>query len=474
MERAMSIQNQLLGDLTLRASELATELASWRKEADSNKAGMGIHQSQFAAIDVMFQERLKLQEERLTAARTAANPADFYEDRLRLERDVEGNQAVMGIFRYIMAQRDDTERYRKALDAADLIAGECYRLCIHRARGFDAIQGDEFREPPLTYLNPRSTPVAHTRAQTFATFNLLPDRLPSELVMPISVIALPFPYAATVWNYCGIYHEVGHPLDQDLRISETLGPTLSAQGFANPEPWQTWLTEIVPDAFGVLLGGVAYAHSLSNLLLGPQDEVMQRSLGPHPTSYVRVFLLGELLREADVPEAETVATQVTDFWASQYSPPASLQPLLAECKQVAKLVLDAPVPGATGGERLREFKAMDAAQHARVQELADFLPAGFFGPSDAESKKYPYRLVPAAAQLAVVAAVEEAAAGDGAKPVAEILREIHGRTMDFVARIEPPQFLGPSGLESARPSGFSAEREQYLRGLARKLRFGPD
>lgn len=55
-----------------------------------------------------------------------------------------------------------------------------------------------------------------------AKFKLRPDDLPEETQLTVPVISLPFPYTITLWNYCSLYHEVGHPVDEDLGIGKAL------------------------------------------------------------------------------------------------------------------------------------------------------------------------------------------------------------------------------------------------------------
>src|SRR5262245_55279712 len=105
---------------------LPQEIAYWKTLTTANQAGMGIHRSQFQAIGVMFDELNVVQDELLTQLRAEGTPDEFVEDRLELETELVGIHGIMAIFRYILVQRSDPAHYRRALDAADLIAANGY------------------------------------------------------------------------------------------------------------------------------------------------------------------------------------------------------------------------------------------------------------------------------------------------------------------------------------------------------------
>ncbi len=454
----MSLQTRLLTELKLRAGMLTAEVAHWQQLAASNQDGMGIHRSQFKAVNLLFEELQKIQDERLEALLQAEEPEPFAEARMDLEMEMVGVHGIMAIFRYILTQRADPVHYREALDAADLIAADCYNLCIQQARKFGALS--EFREPPLTYLNALLSPQAYTRNHFFSAFKLQPDHLP-ELELPVPVISLPFHHTPAIWTYCSIYHEVGHVLDRDLELFQAFSPLL-AQRLQERHPiWREWLREVIADVFGILLGGRAFAHALTSLLLLPDTEVVKPTPGdPHPTPYVRIFLLGALLRRAGVPDGAATADELEKAWRERYGEPQDLQPLVDDCAAMAELVLDEPLATALKGRKLRELLVMTVEADGQVRALARFLQKGLLRPQPDGAPPFPYRLIPAAAQIALL----DAAADDDAQ-------DIHKRALQFIAAIPRPQFLGPAAAGEVGPSGFTKAREEHLRGMVRKLDF---
>lgn len=148
----------------------------------------------------------------------------------------------------------------------------------------------------------------------------------------------------------------------------------------------------------------------------------------HPTPYVRFFLLPALLRTADVPGGDQAAQSLETLWKGEYGAAEALQPLVDQCEAVAALVLDSPIPGASGGQPLRSFLGMGAAEQQVVDELVPLFQDGFHGrPPD--DQRVLFRLIPAAAQLAVRTAAAEKAPDQVAVAA---LQNVNSRTLDLL------------------------------------------
>src|SRR5207248_3128696 len=82
--------------------------------------------------------------------------------------------------------------------------------------------------------------------------------------LPVSVIALPLDHTAAIWTYCSLYHEVGHLLNHDLDLYPTLRTPLRKRLLTGGTSeyhcrvWDKWLTEMIADTFGILLGGAGF------------------------------------------------------------------------------------------------------------------------------------------------------------------------------------------------------------------------
>ncbi len=454
----MTLQLQVETELRLRAQLLPKEVTVWRKLTEANAEGMGIHRSQVRAIGLLFEELEAKQQGALDALDAAQGREEFAESRVELELQLTAAHGVMAIFRYILAQREDERYFREVLDVADLVAADCYRLWVKRVVDLGAINKDQFRVPPLTYLNSTLSPAAITRRHAFGAFKMPLDGY-LDLKLPISVISLPFHHSPAVWTFCSIYHEVGHLLDQDLGLLGALRPHLQQKLQASERVghWDLWLREMIADTFGVLLGGESFVFALTKLLLLPTAQVTTISPADlHPTHYVRIFLLGELLRGTGVTGMAQAVDTISQLWRELYGEPADLAPYVAECPATAHVLLHQPLDK-LHGHSLVELASSHAlsSDAERTIELARYLRTGFKRPDVKSKPLFPMRLVPAAAATAVRGIEVDLTQG---------YRNIHVRALEFVRdlRSQLPQFLDVD---------ISPKSEAYLRELVRNLDF---
>ena len=283
----------------------------------------------------------------------------------------------------------------------------------------------------------------------------------AELKLPISVLSLPFDHTAAFWTYCALYHEVGHPLDQDLQIAEALENHVEAA--VAPERWarwRWWLREIIADAFGVMLGGVAYARSLARLLMRAASDM--RVIDPedrHPNSYIRLFLVTSMLRvfhgQRQGQEFAAAADELENLWRTRYAATPQLDAFEQECTAVASAVLGTQLE-ALRGHAVQEFGVNVGSDHRIMLALSQWMRVG--GP---QSAVYAARHTAGAAQLALDPAIADAAADDTA--MRAVLERIHGKARELVAALPRPNWLaGP---------GDAAARRRYFRELSLDLSF---
>jgi hypothetical protein len=413
------------------------------------------------AIDEMLQGFL----ERARSALDTLKPEDaasFPERRLKVERELSGGHGVMGVFQHMLEQRDQDSPYRDALDAADLICAGCYLLCIQKAQAWQALPVNQpFRAPPLTYLNAALSPTAATRRHMMGLFGMPGEGL-TEIKMPISVLSLPFDHTSAIWTYCALYHEIGHPLDQDLQIAEALENHVRGVVDAARWPqWRWWLREIIADAFGGMLGGVAYARSLARLLIrAPADVLRLEPEDRHPNAYVRLFLVTSMLRvfAGQVQAMAATADELENMWRTRYAETPELTEYREECADVAAAVLRTPL-NALNGHAMQEFGTGMLFDHNIMNQLARWIHIG--GPQP-DTAVYEARHTAGAAQIAVSLAVADAIAR-GTTPQAAIFDQIHARGIELVKAIPRPDLLaGP---------GDAVARKRYFRSLTMAINF---
>ena len=118
-------------------------------------------------------------------------------------------------------------------------------------------------------------------------------------------------------------HEVSHNLQADLRVwqenheavvrrSRSFGDPLAATTFGR------WHKETFADLAACLLGGTASVWGMMEFLSHPPPAVLTfRPGGAHPTGYLRVLILAEMLRRMGFGDAATRAERI---WRALYSP----------------------------------------------------------------------------------------------------------------------------------------------------------
>ena len=455
----MSLEQQMVTELLRRAHLLQQEVAVWDRLTESSTSGLGIHRSQIDAVRLLFEELRIKEQAALDAVVAAQGTADFAGRRIALEQELTATHGVMAVFRIILAQRADKRFFRQALDTADLVAADCYNGCVQRAVGWGVIAADQLRVPPLTYLNSMFSPAAITRTGTFGAFKMPVDGN-LKLKLPVGVVSLPFHHTEAVWTFCSLHHEVGHLLDTDFTLRESLRPLLEQRlaGSARKQYWADRLREMVADTFGVLLGGEGFVRMMLKLLFLPADRVT--TIDPtdvHPNHYMRILLLAALLRGTGSAALGAAAASIEDAWRGLYGRPAELQPYVDDCAAIADTLLHQPLP-ALGAKTLADWapEAALADDQARIDKLAKHLRLNTRRPEIDPLAPFPVRLVPAAAQMAVGAVTDKHA---------EKYALIHERAFGFVDALRAvlPDFLGPADM--------SASRRANLRGLVQALDF---
>jgi hypothetical protein len=462
----MTEQHLMAVELRRRADLLPREVAAWKATADTDTASLGIHKSQITTLKEMMDALLKEdQAPLLTGLDPEAQAPDFAHAYDRLLMNIVGLQSLWGVFRDIFVQRHD-ERLRDTLRQAGLIAAGCYRDCLEQAQVLELLPSDRFREPPLVYLAAEVSPATANRGTKIV--ETLDSRLAHYRAqkLPIPIILLPIDQVECLWLYATLHHEVGHNIDQDLGLADTIRELLGErlQAAAVPgvqrEVWQRWTEEILADAFGVLLGGAGFAHTLVGLLrrLAPLTQTVVTN-DDHPDHTVRILLLAELLRHfgakasgvAEVPALTAAASEIRALWEAMPKP-AGATDYTAQCELVARVVMTEKL-AALGKHALRQLAPDRVRDAAQVGALAHFLVTGQDQPAP---ESFPQRLVPPAAQLAFRALT--AAPGDQPDLPAR-LDQLQQRALQHLQAHAPQQFL------AAGP-----DRRTFYRQLVQELK----
>jgi len=248
-----------------------------------------------------------------------------------LDRRVDRLRRTFGMFFEVMSQRGS--EFAPALAAHDAIALDCYASV--RAALPGVFSGPLLK--PLTYMEHGYSPATQRRGVSLA--RLLGDS------NPFPVIRVPWD-RDNPWQSVFL-HEVAHNLQADMGIWDE-----NAQAVANRlatmrfDPlvvtiFRRWHKEIFADLAALLLGGTATLWGMMEFLSHPGARALTyRPGGAHPTGWVRVLVLTEMLRRMGFVEEAARAEKV---WRRLYDPLRGhrLPPvLLASVPRVVPAVVD--------------------------------------------------------------------------------------------------------------------------------------
>lgn len=225
-----------------------------------------------------------------------------------VEREVDRARRAFGMFFEIFAQRGSV--FAPVLAAHDVIAADCY-AAVKKAAPL-VFKGRFLK--PFTYMEHGYSPATSRRGVSL-------KRLLGE--------SNPFPIIRIPWNrdnpwQAVFLHEVSHNIQADLGLWHENKKAVNRRLLMDVgDPMVTsvysrWHKEIFADIASVLLGGPASVWGLMDFLAHPAPKTMTyKPGGAHPTGYLRVLILAEMLRRLGF-EAE--AAKVRKVWKELYRP----------------------------------------------------------------------------------------------------------------------------------------------------------
>jgi hypothetical protein len=452
----MNLLSYAQNEIRRRAALLPREVGAWSDVANANENNFGIHKSQFQALKIMMTGLLERQHVLLEGFTGNLSAEQFAEQSLAFGDEVVGTHDIWSIFRRIMAQRADAN-LKRPVDAADLVAADCYLMCMDRARDWDAIEEQKFREPPLTYFEAEVSPSTASRGYALESLGF-PLRRYRDMRLPIPIVLLPLDHAASPWMFCNLHHEVGHNLDEDLHLKSELcnlliNPMIAAGiPFDRQKLWaKKWCGEIVADVFGVMLGGAGFAYALCNwlLTLAPAARFQEfNAADAHPPFYVRINLIAALLRNLGSATLVEAADVLSDE-LKHLPKPVWTDLFVGDCEIIADVFLNQKLD-ALKTHSLREFNPKIESDMTLAKQIAATCLPINFNCTNPKNLGISHRLVPIAAQLAV---------SGFDNPSVEQLNAVQINSLNYLELIERPTFL----------AGIS--RKDFLNDLVSNLQF---
>lgn len=252
------------------------------------------------------EQRIRARFEQLREDRLDRAPQRALIDIALVERELDRARRLFGMFYEVFAQRGTA--YGPSLAAHDTIAEDCYRAVREAAPRI--FEGPLLK--PVCYMEHGYSPATMRRGVQLS-------RLLGE--------ANPFPLIRIPWDrdqpWQSVFlHEVAHNLQADLGIWQenrqavlrrVLGRAHSA---ALASIYGRWHKEIFADLAAILLGGPAAAWGMADFLAHPQPRTTTyRPGGAHPTAYLRVYMLAEMMRRIGFPAD---ATRLLRVWQGLY------------------------------------------------------------------------------------------------------------------------------------------------------------
>jgi hypothetical protein len=225
-----------------------------------------------------------------------------------VEREVDRARRTFGMFFEVFGQRGTS--FAPVLAAHDVIAQDCYvavRQGAPRLLSRSALA-------PITYMEHGYSPATMRRGAVLS-------RLLGE-ANPFPVIRIPWD-RDNPWQSVFL-HECAHNLQADMGIWQENQVALAKRVLsATGDPllgtiYGRWHKEIFADLAALLLGGPAAAWGMAGFLSHPAPRMLTfRPGGVHPTGFLRVLILSEMLSRMGF---SADAARLRRVWRTLYNP----------------------------------------------------------------------------------------------------------------------------------------------------------
>ena len=255
-------------------------------------------------------------------------------------------------------------RFGNWLLGCDRIALDCYQVIYTHLGVAKSIP----TPGPFSYMETGFTPSTFRRG--------IPLSKIGKQINPFPLIYLPYHRLVNPWTLGAILHEVSHDLqtDLDLRqaVPKAIARNLLKAGINRSVAfnWCRWHSEAWADMCGLLLGGPVMMGSLMDIAArSPKVTLYFQPNKPHPTPYLRIFILAELLRRLGFTSE---AAAYCRMWQHIYPNPRAgniPREILATFERAKKIVVDTvaftPYPQ-LGGKTLVEATGEFSRKHQQM------------------------------------------------------------------------------------------------------------
>lgn len=440
-------------ELGRHVENIPLELAAWQTAAKT-VLDMNAHFNQLEAIGTLVNVYVTRQKIAVKGLSVDGDPLLFQQASFALLQDIVRAQRAWDFFRDKLDLRH-SPAHKDALWVADTVAFDCHRTTLNTAVAQGILNAAELREPPLVYCTADTSPatwVRGSRPNDGRDYDL------GEATVPIPVIELPWDHLGSAWEYLSLHHEVGHDIEADLGLRDTLQTTLKQQLTAGGVPaqrvemWLAWQGEVFADLCALRLGGPAFVDGLMQLLLLPTAFVKKyQPDDPHPTPFVRMLMNIAYARTLGTSaEISAHADSLAADWRTAYGD-STTNAILDECPKDFPIVFAALMATPLAplkGQTVASLLPYTVAEDLRIRAAEKYFRTG-----DNPPIHLPIRHVPGAARLAV----KQASTLGTLTPA--LCQQIHDRVFAYVRQEAPPGLRGAGGVK----------HQQFIAGFADRM-----
>jgi hypothetical protein len=310
----MELMDRRKRELEQKLSSLDRELTEWTDR--TTREPMRRHYSQVKRLSRVINALLESM--RISTNWNASTEEIALANAVSWEKRILTAYAIWEMFRSKLAQRDESF-FQQRLLAYDDLAWACYEPAM---KHYSATP----KEPPLLYLNSTWSAYLQRRGSAFDTdvekgkdAGAAIDAADYRAAMkklPFPLLALPWFQVSHAPSALLIAHEVGHAVEFDFDLTETIDKTLAAAPLRRSADWRGCASEVFADLYGILCLGGYLAGSLLDLMAASREAVtMDTSFGRYPSRPYRMELAATALDYLGLPE-DALRTRQT--WQAVY------------------------------------------------------------------------------------------------------------------------------------------------------------
>jgi hypothetical protein len=339
-------------ELIAKLASFDTELEYWFNLTDKEGLGLRRYHSQVRRISATLDGVLS--PTRKAINELPVNGEGVLDGAARWEDEILAARSIWEVFRSKLVLRLD-DLYRDHLAACDDLAWECYRPAMERF-------SPRRREPPLVYFTSRSIPFAKRRDSNFQqeavyaggpAITLRDDEFATALrQLPVPLLGVPWYQAFYVPGALIIAHEVGHIVEWEFDLTDTIEKALENAELDQPGQWKSWASEVFADLYGTLTMGPAFVGALIDFLAAPVNFIQRetRTGGEYPTRALRIELVLEALKQR---RFENAATRLRTYWEGTYGAMRTMLDYINDVAKVVSAIYAAPYGGSSLPDELK-------------------------------------------------------------------------------------------------------------------------